>query len=262
MKFYIGTSGYSYAHWGQGIFYPKGLPPSQWLEYYCRHFNSVELNVTFYRLPQKETFQEWYHRTPKEFRFVVKGARFITHIKRLHDVKESLLRLAETIAPLKSKIECLLWQLPPNFKKDEQRLKTFCQQLRKIKILNTTHHAFEFRERSWFHEDVYSVLREFRYCLCLFDSPQIKADEILTCPYVYLRYHGSSTRYASNYSQDELKHWINKMRALKNRIHTIYAFFNNDFRGYAVFNATSFREILLNSFSRAKKRRSIISVGF
>ena len=135
MELLIGTSGYSYKHWSKGVFYPNGLSPNKWLEFYCEQFNVVELNVTFYRLPKKTTFQGWYKRTPKDFTFVIKGNRFITHIKKLKDVEDSLKLFADNISPLTKKIKCILWQLPPSFKRDKIRLKKFCQYLKKSKIL-------------------------------------------------------------------------------------------------------------------------------
>jgi uncharacterized protein YecE (DUF72 family) len=248
MNIYVGTSGYSYAHWGEGVFYPAGLAKKQWLEFYCRHFSSVELNVTFYRLPQASTFQEWYKRTPQDFTFVVKGSRFITHIKRLKDVREALMKLGDNISLLKSKIRCLLWQLPPGFKKDRQRLSEFCRQLKKIRATSHLHHVFEFREESWFHPDIYSVLKEYQFCLCFADSPEKIGEEVLTCDIIYLRFHGGSLLYGSNYSKKELRHWVKKVESFNSRIGTFYAFFNNDAGGYAVANALSFRQLFLDKY--------------
>lgn len=112
-KIFVGTSGWNYPHWANGVFYPAGLSQSKWLEYYAKHFNSVELNVTFYRLVQKKTFQNWYKRTPKNFYFVAKGSRFITHMKKLRAAKEPLNLFMDNVSELKEKLAAVLWQLPP-----------------------------------------------------------------------------------------------------------------------------------------------------
>ena len=121
----IGTSGYNYPHWWNGVFYPSDLPQRKWLEYYAEYFDTVELNVSFYRLPKKEVFEGWYKRTPKHFLFAVKGSRFITHIKRLKDCRDPLSLLFEHASPLKEKLGVVLWQLPPRFKFQKERLEEF-----------------------------------------------------------------------------------------------------------------------------------------
>lgn len=245
MELYIGTSGYSYPHWAKGVFYPSGLGHDQWLEFYSRQFNGIELNVTFDQLPDAALTGTWQKTTPKEFRFVVKGSRFITHIQRLKDVEESLKLLLENMAPLKSKISAFLWQLPPAFKKDYQRLKAFCHLLKKAKDFPHARHVFEFRDQSWFDEEVYALLKDLRYCLCFADSPEKIGDEVLTTDFVYLRFHGGSVLFDSNYSYGELQSWADKVAGFKGRIKTVYAFFNNDANGYAVMNAQRFRLYLL-----------------
>ncbi len=126
MDYNIGTSGYSYKHWADGVFYPPGLSPRKWLEFYCEKFNTVELNVTFYRLPRDVVFHGWDRRTPADFRFVVKGSRYITHIKRLKEPAGPLDLFEKAVRSLGSKVRCILWQLPPAFGKDSDRLTAFC----------------------------------------------------------------------------------------------------------------------------------------
>jgi uncharacterized protein YecE (DUF72 family) len=241
MELSIGTSGYSYPHWGNGVFYPQGIPPEGWLEFYSRQFNAVELNVTFYRLPDVPTVKAWHKQTPGEFRFVVKGSRFITHIKRLKDAQESLRMLGDNLAPLRSKLTCFLWQLPPEFKRDDQRLSDFCRLLSAL----GRRHVFEFRNETWLHRDVYAILKDFQCCLCFADSPEKLGEHVLTTDFAYLRFHGGTAFYASNYSRKELEGWADKVAAMKNRVKTLYAFFNNDEQGFAVYNAQSFRMFLL-----------------
>jgi uncharacterized protein YecE (DUF72 family) len=132
----IGTSGFHYSHWENDVFYPIGLSKNKQLEYYAKHFDSVELNVTFYRLPSKKAFEGWRDRTPPDFHFAVKGSRFITHIKRLKDAKEPLATFLENASPLRSKIACVLWQLPPGSHLNLERLELFVKLLRRRRGLH------------------------------------------------------------------------------------------------------------------------------
>jgi uncharacterized protein YecE (DUF72 family) len=151
-EIWIGTSGYYYKHW-QGVFYPLKLPQRKQLEYYSQFFDTVELNVTFYRLPQEKAFLSWYERTPKDFLFTIKGSRFITHIKRLKDCTEPVKRFFEKASLLKEKLGMILWQLPPNFKCNLNRLKDFLDALYPY---TDYHHTFEFRHPSWFCPQSYN----------------------------------------------------------------------------------------------------------
>lgn len=252
MDVYVGTCGYSYQHWKGGVFYPRGLPQRAWLEFYARHFNTLELNVTFYRLPEESTFRRWDEQTPSDFTFAVKGPRFITHIKRLKEPKDPLVKLRDNVLPLAAKVKCFLWQLPPGFKKDGARLGAFCEQVAKTKVLNQFVHAFEFREESWFCPEIYSVLKEFRFCLCLADSPARMGQDVLTADFTYARFHGGSALYSSEYSQAELKNWAAKIKRWEKRLKGVYAYFNNDACGYAVTNALRFREMLLAAVMNRK----------
>lgn len=247
-KLFIGTSGWNYAHW-QGIFYPKGLSQNKWLEYYTQFFNSVELNVTFYRLVKRQIFENWRKRTPKGFYFVPKGSRFITHIKRLKDCREPLKLFFDAVSGLKEKLSCILWQLPPGYKKDLGRLELFLKLLKKANIRQ----AFEFRNESWFDNEVYGLLKGYNACLCIAHSPEFpcpvrnvvsngaRAKEV-TSDFLYLRFHGGQSLYASDYSDKELKDWASF--AKKSKTKAIFAYFNNDANAYAVKNALSFKKFL------------------
>lgn len=235
-RLFIGTSGWNYSHW-QDIFYPKDLSQSKWLEYYTEFFNSVELNVTFYRLVAKKTFQNWYQRTPKDFYFVAKGSRFITHIKKLKGVGESLSLFIDNVIGLKEKLAAILWQLPPSFKKDLIRLESFFKLLNKHKI----RWVFEFRNDSWFDKEAYDLLKAYDVCLCIADSNQWPCVKQVTTNFVYLRFHGRNGLYSADYSDKELKEWASFAKDTKK---DIFAFFNNDAYGYAVKNALRFKELL------------------
>jgi uncharacterized protein YecE (DUF72 family) len=236
-RLFVGTSGWNYPHW-QDIFYPKGLKQSSWLEYYAKFFNVVELNVTFYRLVQKKTFQNWYKRTPEDFYFVAKGSRFITHIKKLKAAEESLGLFMDNVIELKEKLAAILWQLPPSFKKDLKRLESFLKLLKNSKIRQ----VFEFRHRSWFDKEVYDLLRQYNFCLGIADSDQWPCIKEVTTDFIYLRFHGRDGLYSGNYADKELKEWTAFAKQFEGK--DIFTFFNNDAYGYALKNALKFRELL------------------
>lgn len=231
---YIGTSGYTYAHW-QGIFYPRDTPQTEWLDFYARYFNAVELNVTFYRILPEQTFKNWYNQTPQAFRFIIKGSRFITHIKKLKDVQESLEVFFKPAAGLKEKLLGVLWQFPPLFQYDLSRLNEFIQLLKKN--YGNYLHSFEFRNDSWFNRETFLCLRKNNINLCIADAPHAPGAEEITSSFVYLRFHGGKTLYQSEYSQQELSAWTKKIQAWSKDTDIVFAFFNNDSQGHAVKNA-------------------------
>ena len=245
-SFYIGTSGYNYNHWRRGVFYPNELRPQEFLSYYQRHFNCVELNVTFYRLPQEKTFSSWYNKTLPEFRFVVKGSRYITHIKRLKETESALKIFSQRCKNLKEKLLCVLWQLPPSFKKDKERIEKFIHQLKKNKYLKNIDQSVEFRHPSWLEDEIYSLLKEHNVNMCFAHSPNFSTPQVITSDFLYLRFHGGEILYGSEYSLRELKKWALQVKMWLNRYHLkkLYAFFNNDAHGFAVKNAKSFHHLL------------------
>ena len=241
----IGTSGYNYPHWWKDVFYPSSLPQRQWLEYYARHFNTVELNVSFYRLPDKEVFKSWHRRTPNDFSFAVKGSRFITHIKRLKDCREPLSRLMDHASPLKEKLGVFLWQLPPRFRFEKERLEKFCVLLSTLPRSRRLRHAFEFRNESWFCQDAIRILEEFNFALCIAHGSGLPLAPQLTSDFAYLRLHGGEVLFASNYSDRELKAWAEKIGEWKKKnCKTIFGYFNNDAYGFAVKNALTLKTMV------------------
>lgn len=213
-KLFIGTSGWNYAHWANGVFYPEGLSQGKWLQHYVKYFNAVELNVTFYRLVQKNTFSNWHKRTPQGFSFVAKGSRFITHIKKLKGVEESLTLFIDNVIELKEKLSAILWQLAPSFKKDLKRLERFLKLLKKKEIRQ----VFEFRNETWFDKEVYDLLKEYNACLCIAHSGRFPFVKEVTADFLYLRFHGGESLYSSNYSDKELKDWARFARKYKGSI--------------------------------------------
>jgi len=256
-KLFLGTSGYSYTHW-KGAFYSPDLPQARWLEFYCQHFDTVELNVTFYRLPTQQTFEKWYRRTPPHFLFAAKGSRYITHIKRLKDCREPVRAYRENAAGLGEKLACVLWQLPPNLQFDGERLGEFCHVLQDE--LPEKRHTFEFRHESWLHEECYDILTSHEFALCIPISPDYPREEQMTAPFSYIRFHHGEVLGNSCYTDKELKQWAKKISEwLKSRStlyknlnggmsqgdrRDIYIYFNNDASGFAIDNAKKLRDYL------------------
>ena len=239
----IGTSGYNYPHWWNGIFYPADLPQRKWLEFYAEHFDTVELNVSFYRLPSKEAFQNWYKRTPNRFSFGLKGSRFITHIKRLKECREPLSLLLEHASPLKEKLGVVLWQLPPRFRFQKERLEEFCVLLSTLPRSKLIRHAFEFRDESWFCREAIQILEEFNFALCIAHGSGLPYMETVTSDFIYLRLHGGETLYGSNYSDQELKEWAAKIKGWEKRGKAAFVYFNNDAYGFAIKNALTLKKL-------------------
>ena len=240
----IGTSGYNYPHWWNGVFYPSSVPQRRWLEFYTGFFSTVELNVSFYRLPSKEVFAFWRKRTPKGFSFAVKGSRFITHIKRLKDCREPLSLLLNHASFLKEKLGVMLWQLPPNFRFDKERLEGFCVLLSTLPRSKRLRHAFEFRDPSWFCKEAFRILKEFGFAFCVAHGSGLPDVERITSDYIYLRLHGGEVLYGTNYSDKELKAWAEKITGWEDREKTVFVYFNNDAHGFATKNALTLKRLV------------------
>ncbi|HET6890219.1 MAG TPA: DUF72 domain-containing protein [Pyrinomonadaceae bacterium] len=201
MNLYVGTSGYSYKEW-KGTFYPEKLTAKEMLPYYATRLPAVEINNTFYRLPQKVVLENWKQQVPLGFRFSVKAPQRITHFKRLKDADEVTGYFLETVAALEDRLGPILFQLPPNMKKDLERLKTFLTGLP-----SGTHSAFEFRHPTWFDDDVLELLSKGNYALCISDTDEMPVSHIdKTADWGYVRLR------RVNYSEESLREWIRRMR--------------------------------------------------
>jgi len=200
--------------------------------------------VTFYRLPAKTVFEGWYKRTPKGFVFVIKGSRFITHIKRLKDCREPLSLLFDHASPLKEKLGGILWQLPPRFKFEKERLERFGVLLSTLPRSKDLRHAFEFRDESWLCQDAFRILEEFKFAFCIAHGSGLPAKEVATSNSVYLRLHGGEVLYGSNYSDAELRQWAGKIRKWGERKKTVFVYFNNDAYGFAIKNALALKKLM------------------
>jgi uncharacterized protein YecE (DUF72 family) len=242
-KVFIGTSGYSYRHWENGVFYPQDLPKNKQLQYYSQFFKTVELNVTFYRLPEQKVFSSWDKRTPSDFSFAVKGSRFITHIKKLEDSKEPLRIFFERILSLKEKVAVVLWQLPPSFRINLERLKNF---IKNLKIWETYRQAFEFRHPSWFCDEVYRFLKAYNITICHIDWPGLKEQPKTTFPFIYIRRHGPVGKrlYMGCYLLEELEQDAIFIKKQIKEGKDVFIYFNNDAFGYAIKNALELKKIL------------------
>jgi uncharacterized protein YecE (DUF72 family) len=238
----VGCSGWNYAHWRNGVFYPPRCAAKSWLRYYARYFDTVEINMTFYRLPKVAAVARWVEETPEDFTFAVKVSRYVTHIKRLLDVPQHLPLLYERIAPLRSspKMGPLLWQLPPTFKADLGRLADALEHLH-----DGERHAFEFRHPSWFTEETYTLLREHRVALVIGDRPQVNHFQArqLTADFAFVRFHGGTRGRNGNYSHVELDEWARRLERWSSEV-DVFAYFNNDWEGYAIENALYLKERL------------------
>ena len=235
----IGCSGFSYQHW-RGMFYPENLGERRWLAYYSSIFSTVELNVTFYRLPRPATFDTWYQGTPPDFGYSVKGSRFITHVKKLLNPKDPLKLFFDNALRLQEKLKVVLWQFPPSYKANRERLAAFVRLLKKIPIRN----AFEFRHESWIVPDIMDLCRDHNISVCTADWPTFIDDLPVTADFVYIRRHGEGGSYATCYTKTDLKKDAARIKKYLKDRKDVFIYFNNDASGYAPQNARELIEML------------------
>jgi uncharacterized protein YecE (DUF72 family) len=233
----VGCSGWQYKHW-KGDFYPAGLREADWLAHYLRSFDTVELNNSFYRLPEAATFRSWRERTPTSFLFAVKASRFLTHMKKLKDPEEPLQRFFERARELGTRLGPVLYQLPPRWPVNLERLDTFLACLPR-----RARHVIEFREPSWYAPEVLERLEHAGVSLCLHDMAGSASPRIPVGPLVYVRFHGV-TRYGGRYSDEELAPWAEWLRAEHAAGRDVFAYFNNDIGGHAPRDAARLREMV------------------
>ncbi len=247
----IGTSGWSYASW-RGVFFPRQLPASKHLEFYAGRFSTTELNGVFYRTPTVEAVKAWADRTPPDFVFAWKASKFITHWKRLSDKSQNSLDLLESrLRLLGDKSGPVLFQLPPQFRKNRERLASF------IGLLRREHrYAFEFRHPSWYEDDILDLLRDSNIALCLSDHHDAPAPWIATARHVYIRGHGPTGRYQGRYPPAALRRWARTVRALGRTHHPIYVYFDNDQKSAAPLDAARLMSLLKARPRPARTRRA------
>ena len=236
VNYHIGCSGFHYKHW-RDTFYPARLPVKSWFEFYTQHFDTLELNVTFYRFPQVAVLEKWYNESPHQFRFSVKAPRAITHFKKFNDTERMLDDFYGTVKEgLKHKCGCCLFQLPPNYLYSPEKLE---------RIINSLHddvqNVVEFRHESWWGEDVFKLLGSKKISFCGMSHPALPDTVIGNTDFLYYRFHGKDNLYASNYSATQLKDFA--LRLKENTHKEAYVFFNNDINTYAVHNAQELKRL-------------------
>jgi len=236
----IGTSGWHYKHW-IGRFYPERWPASKMLAFYQERFDTVEINNSFYRLPVETALQDWRASTPKNFLFAVKGSRFLTHMKKLKDPAAGIEKFFPRVDLLKEKLGPVLFQLPPNFGVNVERLDTFLEALPKWH-----RYAFEFRDPSWNTQAVYEVLRKHNAAYCAFHLAGYQSPIEITTDIAYVRLHGPGGKYQGSYSDGVLREWAQRIRDWQRDLKAIYLYFDNDDSGFAAFNALRLRELTGN----------------
>lgn len=238
---YVGTSGWQYAHWRR-VFYPEKLPQRQWLPHYAERFQTVEVNNTFYNLPEKSVFEAWRRTAPADFVFALKMSRFLTHLKRLHDPEEPVQRFMERAAGLGPKLGPILIQLPPRFGADLARLDATLELFgRSVRV------AVEFRDESWFTDETKALLEGRGVALCLADSPRRKQPAWRTTGWGFVRFHEGKGPHRPGYQRDVLARWVDRIADMWSSREDVYVYFNNDHKGYAIRDATVFAELAANA---------------
>jgi uncharacterized protein YecE (DUF72 family) len=235
----VGCSGWNYDDW-RGRLYPEGLGKQRWLARYAEEFDTVEVNSTFYRLASRDAVARWVEDTPGDFVFAAKASRYLTHVRRLRDIGEGVKRYYERIEPLvdSGKLGPIVWQLPPNFQRDDELLEAALDEL------PSGRHCFEFRHESWFNPKVYELLGRQGAALVIADHPRwpFQARE-LTAEWTLLRLHHGHRGRRGNYSPSELDTWARRIAAWRARAE-VYAYLNNDWEGFAVENARRLKRSL------------------
>jgi uncharacterized protein YecE (DUF72 family) len=243
----VGCSGWQYKHW-KGDFYPADLPADRWLAHYTRVFDTVEINNSFYRLPEIAAVRGWADRAPRGFRFAWKGSRYLTHMRKLKDPADPLARLYSRARLLGIKLGPVLFQLPPRWAPNLERLEAFVGAL-----APDVQHAIEFREAAWYSSEVFRILERGRVALCLHDMPGSAVRRQVVGPFVYVRFHGATGRYRGNYPDAQLAEWAEWLAERAAERLDIYAYFNNDVHGHAPRNASTLRDMVLGRIHEVQR---------
>lgn len=234
----IGCSGWMYRDW-RGRLYPETLPQKKWLEHYATRFDTVEVNNSFYRLPEATTFSAWEARVPGSFLFALKASRYLTHIKRLKEPEEPLNRFWERARLLKSKRGPVLYQLPPRWSRDPKRFFDFLDALPDEPL-----QTVEFRDPSWYTDEILTAMARRGVALCLHDMTGSATPREAVGPFVYVRFHGTEAQYRGGYPDSILQEWAEWLAIQVQRGKAVYAYFNNDVAGHAVQDASNLRNRL------------------
>lgn len=234
----IGCSGWNYKHWRE-LFYPKGLPVRLWFEHYAETFGTVEINNSFYMLPKPETFDKWRDQAPEGFRYAVKANRFLTQAKKLKDCAEPLDRMMGAFRHLGPALGPILYQLPPRFKLNLERLEEFLQLVPKD-VTN----VFEFREKSWYAAETYTLLERYGASFCAHDMPGSASERLAVGPIAYVRFHGGEGKYWGRYSDEGLLGWTDWIVEQSRQGRDVWCYFNNDIDAHAIDDALTLRAMV------------------
>ena len=231
----IGCSGWQYKHWRE-IFYPKGLAQTRWFAFYAEHFDTVEINSSFYHLPKASTFEKWRDQAPPGFCYAIKSNRFITQARKLLDCEEPIERMMTATRHLGNRLGPMLYQLPPSLRLDLGRLEAFLELLPKD-VTN----VFEFRHKSWYVADTYVLLERHGVSLCLHDMRGSVTERLAVGPNVYVRFHGGVGKYWGRYSDESLLGWTDWIVEQAKCGRDVWCYFNNDIGGHAIHDALTLR---------------------
>ncbi|HEX6129212.1 MAG TPA: DUF72 domain-containing protein [Candidatus Limnocylindria bacterium] len=234
----IGCSGWQYRHW-RGDLYPRDLPQDRWFEFYAQRFDTVELNNSFYRLPRADVFAAWARRSPPGFLMAVKASRYLTHLRRLREPREALDRLWTRASRLGDHLGPMLYQLPPRWKRNTERLAAFADA-----VPDGMLQAVELRDPDWYHPDTYAALERGHLALCLHDMPGSESPRERIGPFVYVRFHGAGERYGGGYSGPALSAWADRLADWASEGVACFAYFNNDLGGQAFRDASRLRTMV------------------
>jgi uncharacterized protein YecE (DUF72 family) len=234
----IGCSGWNYRHW-RGAFYPEKLPVKRWFEYYAATFDTVEINNSFYRLPPPETFAKWRDQAPAGFCYAVKANRFLTQAKKLKDCAEPLDRMLAAMRSLGDRLGPVLFQLPPRFQINLERLEDFLELL--PQDLTS---VFEFRDKSWLVDATFQLLERYGACFCAHDMKGSETGRRATGPAAYVRFHGASGKYWGRYPDGRLQEWADWMAEQAKEGRRVWVFFNNDIHADAIQDALTLRAMI------------------
>jgi uncharacterized protein YecE (DUF72 family) len=243
---HVGCSGWQYKHW-QGDFYPAELPQTRWFAHYALFFDTVEINNSFYRLPEATTFARWRDQAPRHFVYAVKVSRFLTHMKKLKDPYDPLVRFFDNARELDTHLGPVLYQLPPNFSINLERLETFLRTLPggpegPPVQPPPLRHVIEFRDPSWYDDRVYALLEKYRVALCLHDMQGSATGRMAVGPFIYERFHFGQKKYGGAYDDDRLDAWGSWLSTQAAARRDVFAYFNNDTGGHAPKDALRLRE--------------------
>lgn len=232
---HIGTSGWHYKHW-EGPFYPQRLSPEDWLAYYQDHLPTVEVNNTFHQLPARETLEGWRETVDEDFVFAVKASRYITHMKKLKDPEEPVDTFLSRVEILGAGLGPILFQLPPNWNYDGERLRSF------VEVLPSGHrYTFEFRNPDWLNDEANQILEDNGAAFCIYDFQGRQSPRTVTADFVYIRLHGPYGAYGGKYDADALAQLRDAISTWQREGKDVYCYFDNDEAGYAVDNALELR---------------------